>query len=209
MKLIVVTDANWVENEHDVLKMLFKSGLRYLHVRKPNFTYSQMSDYIKKIPLDYHDRIILHSHHRLVFTYELKGIHITEKHRKSGFKMFMRTVVYPILKPKIQLTASFHKLSDLKSNKKKYRYVFLSPIFESISKAEHAPSYSLGKITDALSTVKKNVIALGGVDDTKISTCSEMGFEGVALSGYIWQSGSPVTNFKVAKEICARYSVPS
>jgi len=205
MKLIVVTGASSIDNEHEIIERMLRHGLKYLHVRKPKYSKGKMVKYLEKFSKDHRDKIIIHSHHGLALSMGLKGIHLTEKLRADKFGVWKKFNLFRTIKPKLQITTSYHKLSDLKKNKRKYDYVFFSPVFESISKEDHEPSYTLANMYDAMNYNDLKVIALGGVTADKISICFETRFSGVALSGYLWEAGDPVEQFDLAKDICNQY----
>src|ERR1051325_6774447 len=96
----------------------------------------------------------------------------------------------------------FHSLKKLENNKEKYDYAFLSPIFDSISKNGYKASFDLQEVKAKIK--EKKIIALGGVDDSKIETCRELGFAGVAVLGAIWQSSDPVGKYKSLKALCQK-----
>ena len=106
----------------------------------------------------------------------------------------------------------FHSLEELKSYKgEKYNYAFLSPIFDSISKKDYKSKFShrLHKFSqiksELISAISgKAVVALGGIDESKIETCREFGFTGIAVLGAIWSSTNPVKKFKRIKEKCQK-----
>lgn len=65
-------------------------------------------------------------------------------------------------------------------------YLFLSPIFDSISKYGYRSKFDPDTLKSFLNSTDKQIIALGGVDADRVSSCRKMGFAGVALLGYIW-----------------------
>jgi thiamine-phosphate pyrophosphorylase len=205
MKLTVVTSSTSIENEHQIIERMFRHGLRYLHVRKPKYTKEKMKKYLEGFSEEYLEKIIVHSHHSLALSMNLKGIHLTEKHRENSFGVWKKFRLYKLVKPRLQITTSFHKLHDINHSNEKYDYIFFSPVFKSISKEDYDPAYTLGTIYDTLHHTKENVVALGGVTDENIATCYETRFWGVALSGYLWQAEDPVKNFDTAKDICNQY----
>jgi thiamine monophosphate synthase len=207
MKLTVITNPTSMDNEHEILEKMFRHGLKTLHVRKPQYSREKMKKYLKGFSPKSLEKIIIHSHHSLALTMGIKGIHLTEKHREKGFDVWKKFNLYRIIKPKLQITTSYHKLKDINDARRKYAYVFFSPVFESISKEDYAPVYSLASIYDALHHTKVNVMALGGVDADKITKCYDARFWGVALSGYLWQSEDPVKNFDTVKELCDQYKI--
>jgi thiamine-phosphate pyrophosphorylase len=107
----------------------------------------------------------------------------------------------------------FHSVKELEEYQGKYEYAFLSPIFDSISKAGYGSSLDLRKIKLILQKRKVHpggedlggaLIALGGIDEDKIEICQQLGFVGVAVLGAIWKNSDPVEKFKRLKNLCQR-----
>jgi thiamine-phosphate pyrophosphorylase len=48
MKLIVISSATPVPNEHETITALFKEGLEIFHIHKPDLTKAEVKDYIQK-----------------------------------------------------------------------------------------------------------------------------------------------------------------
>lgn len=94
----------------------------------------------------------------------------------------------------------FHSLNELEDCEEKYDYAFLSPIFDSISKAGYKSNYDLKEIKVFFKNRNEKIIALGGIDEDKIDTVKDLGFSGIALLGAIWQTENPVEKFKRIKE---------
>jgi thiamine-phosphate pyrophosphorylase len=113
----------------------------------------------------------------------------------------LRRMFYKSGKRGLSISASYHNLKAVEKLRDVYDYVFLSPVFESISKTQRKPLRH-ARIQDSLRITKARVVALGGVDESKILACRDMGFYGVALLGSVWKSAKPVENFKEARELC-------
>jgi thiamine-phosphate pyrophosphorylase len=195
LQLVVITQEEQRDGEPEIAEKLFKLGLEVLHIRKPEFSTKQMEDYLKKYPEKYRNRLVLHSHHELAAKMKLRGIHLTEAHRKNKFMLSIKLWYYRNFHKNITISASYHQVRSLKYGKRKYDYVFISPVFESISKRGHKSQYSLSQIADYVRVSKYRVIALGGVDTDKLNLAKEMGFYGVAVMGSIWQSPHPEEKF--------------
>lgn len=63
MRLILLTLPN--AKEPVSLDALFETGLQTLHVRKPDWTCSQVRAYLQCVSPQYHRRLVLHSCHEL------------------------------------------------------------------------------------------------------------------------------------------------
>lgn len=174
--LIVISPETNLPNEHSIVNALFDNGLEYFHLRKPNMVAGELKQYIEKITEKYHKKIILHSHHHIVDDMQLGGKHFTGKHLTKK-----RTNLH---------SKSFHSIEDLALNKKHYKYVFLSPIFDSISKLDYKARFNNVTLKSYLmnrANKKIKIIALGGIDENNAKTAIELGFDGVAVLGTIWE----------------------
>ena len=167
---------------------MFEQGLDTLHLRKPDFSSKNLAEYLELIPSEYHNRIVIHSHHKLAKKFNLKGVHFSKVHRDKKYNTQLKYFIFRLRFRNILTTRSCHKIHKLEENPNRYSYVFLSPMFESISKKSHSGLFSDRHITKALATKKHTVYALGGVDESKFKGLNDLGFEGVALLGAIWNT---------------------
>lgn len=188
MRVVVFSSADKSLSEvNDVIRM-FENGLECFHLRKPKFRRKELEKYILAIPSEYRDRIILHTHHQLASIYGLKGVHHTRAHRKKKWKRFIEVKFSKISRKKLMYTRSYHSLSDFTNNLKVYDYIFLSPVFDSISKSSHKSSFKKGDITQVLKSSKLKIYALGGINPETAEKAFRMGFDGIAVLGYIWEA---------------------
>lgn len=72
MKIVVISQPKIIENEHLVVQQLFEAGLDTFHIRKPRLRTQQLHDFIEKIPPQFHNRLIIHTHHRLAAKFNLQ-----------------------------------------------------------------------------------------------------------------------------------------
>lgn len=183
MKLILISNPSNLNKEHTILCSLFENGLEHFHLRKPDFTLEQLEEYIQQVPKEHLKKIVLHSHHQLVEKYNLKGKHKSGSTKNSNAEQFIST--------------SFHSIDEIKNCNNNYQYAFLSPIYDSISKENYKADFDLNGLKLFLSTNKKEVeiIALGGIDENTIPQAVDLGFDGVAVLGAIWNSENPIRYF--------------
>jgi thiamine-phosphate pyrophosphorylase len=193
MKLIVISPEKGTA-ELKVLQSLFDEGLEYFHLRKPEMKEKELREYLQSIPQAYFNKIILHSHHQLAAELSLKGIHYPE-HKRNETRFFPSH---------LHLSTSFHSLHDLSVAEARFDYVFLSPIFNSISKEGYQSAFELQEIKEILEKVEQHVVALGGIDETNVGKAKEIGFDGVALLGAIWESSDPLETFRRIKQFIAK-----
>ena len=202
MKLLVLSPENTFADENEIIKILFDEGLEYFHVRKPSYSKEQLSAYIEKIPPEYHPKMVLHTHHELTELFEIGGIHYNKRAPESEVKS-----------GNFSCSISYHSLNELRASGEKYNYVFLSPVFNSISKEGYKANQELGQLKEFLKkTTTLNfppIIALGGINENNIETCAQMGFNGVAVLGAVWKNDSSkavIKKFKTLQNLCKRNS---
>ena len=69
-----------------------------------------------------------------------------------------------------------------------YHYVFLSPVFDSISNSGYNSKFKINELKLFLNNKEDRpaVIALSGINEGRLSKIHDIGFDGFALLGYIW-----------------------
>ena len=85
-------------------------------------------------------------------------------------------------------TRSCHSLEEIIKYKNDYDYLFLSPIFDSISKVGYKSEFNNQDLLEASEggIIDEKVIALGGVTFDKIPYLKELHFGGVAMIGGLY-----------------------
>ncbi|MCM1440509.1 MAG: thiamine phosphate synthase [Roseburia sp.] len=171
--IIVITLPEFIDNEGKIIENLLKSGIDYVHIRKPESTEKQLSELIESISPKYRKQLKLHDHFSLAVKYQLGGIQINSRNNKVPTQ-------------ELSVSRSCHTLTEIDENYNQYDYVTLSPIFDSISKTGYKSHFSLNDIKRNIKN--KNVIALGGVGLKNIPELIKYGFHGAAMLGYVWNN---------------------
>ncbi len=176
MKQIIITLPNFFDGEAEAITALFEGGLELLHLRKPEAGEEDVKQLLERIPAKYHTRIVLHGHFRLTESYNVKGIHLNR--RNSGLPQGYKG----------QISCSCHSLEEVRRRKETCDYVFLSPIFDSISKAGYASAFTPEELMKARKAgiIDEKVIALGGINAERLPQVKAMGFGGAAMLGDAW-----------------------
>jgi thiamine-phosphate pyrophosphorylase len=194
MKLILISATHSIEKEPEILTDLFAKGLQTLHLRKPKFSTPRLKKLLQSIPSKYHNRIIIHSHHKLALNFDLKGIHLTKTHKRRRFKTWLTLKLLNSRKPNLFITTSHTKLGNILEADKFYNYVFLSPIFDS-STSKYQAGFTEHSLKGVLKKSPYKVIARGGVDVDQIEKVKEIGFDGLVIRSSIWDSDDPIAEF--------------
>ena len=92
------------------------------------------------------------------------------------------------------------------ADKKMCDYVFLSPIFDSISKEGYTSAFTSESIREAAEKgiIDKRVIALGGVDENNLLQVKDFGFGGAAILGGLWNKFDPASDYNY-QELIAHF----
>ena len=177
MKWITITSPEFLSGEATFIGKLFLQGLDLLHLRKPEASLKGYKQLLLQIPEQWHSRIILHEHFELAEEYKLHGIHLNR-----------RCSVAPNAYHG-SISCSCHTIEEVITQKDSKDYVFLSPIFDSISKVGYHATFSPTLLKQAAieNVIDEKVIALGGITANNIPLVKEWHFSGVALLGDIWK----------------------
>ncbi|HAZ74383.1 MAG TPA: thiamine phosphate synthase [Rikenellaceae bacterium] len=182
MKIIVISRPDFFEGETLIVEKLFECGLERLHLRKPHCEEKALEDWIKDISEAYRRRIVLHDHFGLASQYSLGGVHLNS-----------RNPLPPSRVPGMTISRSCHSIEELKAYKGQCDYLFLSPIYDSISKEGYGSAFSRQTLDMAASEgiIDYKTYALGGVSIEHIEELKSIGFGGAAVLGALWQSDRP------------------
>ncbi|MCT4601235.1 MAG: thiamine phosphate synthase [Marinifilaceae bacterium] len=192
MKIIVISYPNRYPNEASIINDLFKNGLDILHLRKPLYSKEAMCYLLDMINIEYHNRIVIHSHYDLYLNniYDLNGIHLT-KDSKNYINKYINT--------SSKVSVSTHSFDEILLFKDKTRYMFISPVFDSISKENYKSNISIEKLKN--NSYINKLVALGGIQNINIESIKKLNLYGIALLGHIWKKNHEIENFKIIKEI--------
>ncbi|MDE6532155.1 MAG: thiamine phosphate synthase [Muribaculaceae bacterium] len=175
--IIAITPPFHYPDEAERIMELLDSGeADFVHIRKPQWGASEISELLEGIPVSYHERIKLHDHFELIESSHIGGVHLNS-----------RNPIPPTSAKSV--SCSFHSIEQLASATH-YDYVTLSPIFDSISKHGYKSAFSLEELKDKVKG--KNVVALGGVTPEKLPEIAAAGFFGAAMLGHFWPSGNGI-----------------
>jgi thiamine-phosphate pyrophosphorylase len=207
MELVLITSAKKDDNEPQMVTQFFEAGLSTLHLRKPNFSTRQLTNYIEAIPEHFRNRIIIHSHHELIFKYNLKGIHFTEVHLSRKFAKWWFFRKLKASGKKIVMTRSYRKLSDVYNQEEiPFDYYLIGTIYNNITNEFYSGFYEQG-VNAALTKTNKLFIARGGINEITIEKTFKYGFKGAALNSQIWKAEDPFKRFLAILDDCKKRGV--
>lgn len=208
MKLVVITDSKRLETETAAVTQMLEAGLETLHIRKTRFSTKELEEYIKEIPAHFHNRIVIHSHHKLALKYDLKGIHFTNTHLNRKFRLWWNTKMIYLRKPHLTKSVSYKRVNDVyKEEKIKTDYCFLGTVFHNITGDLYSGFYP--EAIKALNTKSgKKIFARGGVNENSVELAHKLGFYGVALYGHLWKNTDPFKKYLEFIRYCNDKNIP-
>ncbi|MBA3901642.1 MAG: thiamine phosphate synthase [Bacteroidetes bacterium] len=193
MELLIISPSTGFPDETATATALFEAGLERFHLRKPDFSEMEMENYICQLPKEFLSKVVVHSAHQLQGKYNLGGIHFTKQNAISEeIKNKERS---------FSLSCSAHSFKEAEEKTDGTDYVFISPVFDSISKNGYKSGFGQFELNRFIKnynlhskgTNRAKIYALGGIDLSNIKSIKEMGFSGAAILGGIWNSGNKET----------------
>jgi thiamine-phosphate pyrophosphorylase len=208
MKLVVITDNKNSDTEIYSIIQMFEAGLETLHLRKNRHSTKELEEFITQIPEHFHNRIIIHSHHRLALKYDLKGVHFTSTHFKQKFQLWVNTKLIYLRKPNLLKTTSFKRVADVyKGTKVKTDYCFLGTMFHNLTGELYSGFYK-ETVEAAIQKSGKRIYARGGINEKSVELAYKLGFHGIALYGYLWKSTNPSVKYLEFIRYCKEKNIP-
>jgi thiamine-phosphate pyrophosphorylase len=193
VQLIVISPEAEDPREAAVLPQLLAAGLAGYHLRKPGWGRDAVASLLRRLPADCHPRIVLHSHHELAAGFAVGGLHERDEPPGPPRSATPESSQLSVDSPGRLRSRAVHDLASLGTALSRYDRVLFSPVFPSLSKPGRVPGVPASELRRALLLPRRaEVFALGGVDATRIAACRELGFDGVAVLGAVWQATDPV-----------------
>ena len=178
-EIIIITPPSPQQAPPETVNALFEAGMQRLHLRFPDTDRQHTAQWIEQIAPPHRHRIVMHDHHDLVREMKLGGIHLNSRNP-------LPPVWYEPTKD-ITLSRSCHTIDEIKQYHTQYHYLFLSPIFDSISKQGYTSPFTPQQLQQIRQLPSSNIYALGGITAEHLPLISQLGFKGAAILGDLWQ----------------------
>ena len=175
MLWIAVTPPAFHDGEAAFISRLLAGGVDVVHLRKPGSVESECAGLLEALSEDERARVVVHDHFGLAARYGLMGIHLNSRNPSvpEGFRG--------------HVSRSCHSMEEVRRFKPECGYVFLSPVFDSISKRGYVSAFSAGDLNRAAASgiIDSRVVALGGVTPERLPYLRSLGFGGAAMLGCV------------------------
>lgn len=199
--MIVISNPNSTADEISIIHSLFEEGMTHFHVRKPNYSETEMKQFLSGINYNYREHLVLHSHYHLAEKFNIKRIHISESKLKVTLMLPGKLPFDSFVTNGFHLSTSVHTIEDFNALDNIFEYAFLSPVYPSISKENYFSKTDLFEAVKKRNNYTVKLIALGGIESKNIEQTLKNGFDNAALLGTIWKSSNPIENFKLCQKI--------
>lgn len=196
MELVVISSPTLVPNEASTINALLDEGLSVFHLRKPEWSVSQMDSIVGKIKPEFRSRITVHSHHVKAEDWGLTRLHFPVALRST-----IREDVFVDIAQHKTISTSTHSISEFMELPKGFHYSFCGPVYRSISKPGYESDFLFNQDLIRSGQSATKMFALGGIDESNIPHAVALGFQGIALLGAIWNSPDPVKKFVQVAQI--------
>ena len=175
MILIAITRPKVTEDDAATIAKMIDRGIDIVHLRKPESSIDELRALLSKLSSEQRSKIVIHDYAELYYEFSLKGIHIN------------RNITSLPDDYNGSRSRSCHSFEEVERYKMEYDYLFLSPIFDSISKSGYKSKFSHEELLRASNEgiIDNRVVALGGITPRKIAYLRELNFGGVAMMGGI------------------------
>ena len=181
-KIVAISWPEFFPGEAALINDLFGAGLHLLHVRKPNADPGCVAALLRDVDPRFRSRLAIHYFPALADSFALGGLHL------SGGR-FSRPAGWGG-----RLSASCHSFSEVQTALVAGAdYVFISPVFDSLSKCGYLSAFSTADLLAARSNglIDSRVVALGGVTPARLPLLASLGFGGAAFLGWLWGDLQP------------------
>ena len=176
MKLILLSTADFFVEEDTIINALFEEGLDLLHLRKPGTEPVYSERLLTLLPEQWHDRIVVHEHFYLKDEFNLRGIHLNRANPE------------PPKNYSGHISRSCHTIDELREMRPRFDYLFLSPVFNSITYPDRAAAFTPDELNTAARAglIDRKVMAAGGVNSDTLPRLKDFGFGGAVILGDLW-----------------------
>jgi thiamine-phosphate pyrophosphorylase len=182
MRIVVISPEAEDPRELGALEGFISAGLERYRVRKPSWTAETLESWLTAVPASWRARMILHQHHSLAPKLGLCGVHDRDREQPTAGAR----------------SRSCHGIVSLRRNLPLYESLLFGPVFSSLTKPGYGPpaDFPWDDLRSILSERRNaHVLAIGGVTAGGLARCRELGFDGAAVLGAVWNQSDPVAAY--------------
>jgi thiamine-phosphate pyrophosphorylase len=192
MKIIVCSVPKILTDEQSLVQELIHSGLSTFHLRKPSYSTEELRDWLTLLNDNERQKVVIHSHWSLSEEFALKGLHFGATRLKQMSSEALKDWMTFAKEKQLTLSSSVHHQEEINELPIGFDYVWLSPVFESISKQGYRTAHSDTQfdawVKELQEQKQTQVYALGGIEAKHMQELSQRGFDGAVVLGSMWSN---------------------
>ncbi|WP_298737063.1 thiamine phosphate synthase [uncultured Chitinophaga sp.] len=194
--ILVITQAGHLPGETECWKELIAAGADAILLRKPGWTEDDYAHLLEEADPVVYPQLLIAQHYQLQQRYGLRGVHFSESLRNSTLPQQLEA----LRNEECLLSTGIHYGNTPTGMQTVWDLLLLSPVFDSISKPGYKGLADQGFHRNnepwAAGNSPSRLIALGGIHQHNAALAKQMGFDGIALLGAVWQkAGNAVEHF--------------
>lgn len=174
---IVITFPRVMEGEAEALMEICKEPCApIVHIRKPESSEAEVERLLNRLKASGCDmsRLTIHYNEPLARKYGLGGVHLRGEELEKGAGAGLRR------------SLSTHSWKEVQQYAGRVDYLFISPLFDSISKPGYRSGLDPEETFSRLAHHDGRVVALGGISADTMTQVERLGFNGAAVLGAVW-----------------------
>lgn len=191
---IVITLPRVMEGEAEALMEICKEPCApIVHIRKPESSEAEVERLLNRLKASGCDmsRLTTHYNEPLARKYGLGGVHLRGEELGKGAGAGLRR------------SLSTHSWKEVQQYAGRVDYLFISPLFDSISKPGYRSGLDPEETFFRLAHHDGRIVALGGVSADTITQVERLGFNGAAVLGAVWSVDEGRIDVKKSLKIIA------
>ena len=198
--LAVLTLPGKFAGEADRLAALLEAGADRLHLRKPAADPAELEGLLRRLAPRWSERLVLHGSRELALRYGIRNVHGSVDFRdgrgRSGGGPFVGGG------EGLTISTSVHNWEEFGWLPEGLAYTFVSPLFDSISKAGYMANKGLLNRPAGSPAGCCLPVGLGGVNAETLGEMVRLGWKGAAVLGWIWEEPRlAVVRFEQLKKV--------
>ncbi len=186
LRLYLITDRSLLPEDQFLtgLEAALKGGVRAIQLREKNLKENELRELaqsVLKLTQKYRALLFINHHAGLAHDIGADGVHLTES--SAPVRKIRRQY------PDLIIGKSTHSLEGaMRAQHQGADFVTFSPVYETPAKQRYGPPQSLKNLENVCQGLTIPVLALGGIDLSRIPSVRNHGAFGVALIRGIWNS---------------------
>lgn len=186
---VIITLPRFVEGEAEALCALSVAGVSPIHIRKPDAAPGQTERLLAGLrdAGAHMNAFTLHYDEPLARKYGLGGVHLRGDDLSAQSACAFRAGSPASAENPLRRSCSAHSWAEVRRWEGVADYLFLSPLFDSLSKPGYRAAIDPVQARRELRVPRVGrVVALGGITPERIARVRAIGFDGAAALGSLW-----------------------